>query len=107
MRAHSFGPLLAAFALGAVVTASDVCFSGDAPPSMEEMMKKMTEAAALGPHHAEMGKQVGTWDVEFQEMGGAPSKGRAEVTWLMEGRWLQERLTTTMMGKPFESVSFQ
>ena len=108
MRPFARRSFVAALTVGAVVTVAQVGFSGDEPPppSPADMMKKMAEASALGKHHAELGARLGAWDVDIEVMG-MPSKGSCECTWLMEGRFLQERLKGSMMGAPMETVSIQ
>ncbi len=76
--------------------------SGD----MEEMMKKAQAAGAPGPEHKALDQFVGTWrcDVKcWMDPDGQPeeSQGTAEVSWIMNGRFLQEEFAGEMMGKPF------
>jgi hypothetical protein len=76
---------------------------------MEEMMARMAEAAKLGPHHQALAAYVGTWDVEVaMVMPGSPasrSKGTAHYEWVIDGRWLSQRITGELMGQPTESFS--
>lgn len=100
--------LAAGVAMLALVSIEGGTMSGQAPsqqPSMDEMMARMTEAAAIGPHHKALARYLGTWNVEIAlVMPGAPvqkSQGRAEYAWAIEGRWLSQRITGEFMGRPY------
>jgi hypothetical protein len=97
----AFGLLLALGITGAARLAGS-----EEDPFSEEMMKRWKEISTPGERHKDLGRFVGTWDVELKMlMPGAPpqvTKGTAEYSWLMEGRWLQERLKGEMMGQPFD-----
>ena len=77
------------------------------PKAMEEMMEKM---AAPGPHHERFKKMEGTWDAVVK-MTMDPSqpmtetKSTSTMRTLMDGRYLQEDATSTMMGKPFSGMA--
>lgn len=81
--------------------------SEDEMPTAEEMMKVMLEYGTPGKHHKQMAKFLGKWDVEFtMQMPGAPamkSKGQAKFEWIMDGRWMSQRIKGTMMGMPYEA----
>jgi hypothetical protein len=76
---------------------------------MEAMMAKMAALTQPGEHHAALERFLGTWDVELRFfMGGQATpatKGKAEYTWLMDGRWIQGKVEGTMMNMPYEAVS--
>jgi hypothetical protein len=76
---------------------------------MREMQERMTQAAAPGPHHEALARFLGIWDVDIaMVMPSVPatrSKGTAEYTWAIDGRWLMLRIKGEMMGAPMESVS--
>ena len=104
-------------ALATVAAGSLVAFTQQPPkedakpahqvqPDMAEMMKAMQASATPGPNHKLLERFVGRWDTTMKIlMPGAPameSKGTAEFTWLMEGRWLQEKMKGDMMGHPMQ-----
>ncbi|MEZ6235807.1 MAG: DUF1579 domain-containing protein [Phycisphaerales bacterium] len=71
----------------------------DEEASMEAWMR----ASALGPAHEWLGQFIGAWDVTMTiNMGPEPmvTRGHTEYTWLMEGRYLQDNLTSDFMGMP-------
>ncbi|HYE62629.1 MAG TPA: DUF1579 domain-containing protein [Phycisphaerales bacterium] len=78
-------------------------------PDMAKMMAAMEAASTPGANHKLLEQWIGTWDTTMKiMMPGAPameSKGRAEVSWLFEGRWLQERVDGDMMGQPMKGLS--
>jgi hypothetical protein len=96
--------VLASFALLALATTASRAVSDD-PPA--DMMKLMAKYAAPGQHHAELGAMVGTWDVAFKMMGGAPVTGTAETTWWLKDRFITTRISLpkALMGKDLELVS--
>ncbi|HMB55115.1 MAG TPA: DUF1579 family protein [Thermoanaerobaculia bacterium] len=85
--------------------------SSDAEKAMQEMMEAMQQATAPGPHHEALADFVGDWDVELKlVMPGAPaqsSKGRSKIGWLIDGRWLEERIEGELFGQPFESFTIR
>ena len=103
--------LIAGVLLAAVlVTAGAVnAFSGpgqdEGMPSPEEMNEMMAQWAALGtpgPDHAHLEAFVGTWKTTTR-MWMAPdappveTQGRSVVEWVLGGRYIQERMTSTLM----------
>jgi len=76
---------------------------------MKEMMARMAEMTATGEHHEALAQFLGEWDLEIKlTMPGAPAQswpGKATYEWLIEGRWLGQRIVGTFMGAPFESFS--
>ena len=96
--------LIALSALGMLVTAS--AFAADPTPEQQAMMEKMTKAATPGAQHAMLTKMAGEWTatVKFQMDPSQPwqeATGTSVVTTLMDGRYIQESNTSTMMGMPF------
>ena len=72
---------------------------------MQEMMELERKLATPGPQHAFLAWYVGTWNVETRlTMPGMPAtepdQGTCEISWLFEGRWLQQRFQSSFMGKP-------
>ena len=74
--------------------------------SMLEQARKYTEP---GEHHKLLERFLGKWDTETRLfMGDKPlpaSKGTAEASWLIEGRWIQNKSTGSMMGRPLETFT--
>ena len=73
----------------------------------QAMMKAWQEAMIPGPQHAEMAKMVGEFTMtvkSYMEPGGEPdvSTGTASRKMIMGGRYLEETVTGTVMGQPFE-----
>lgn len=84
--------------------------AGDAAAMGDEMMKKMMEAAAPGPHHKHLAPMVGKWTYTTK-MWFAPgmepdtSEGTAEMKWIMDGRFVLEEVTGP--AKPPMNVPFK
>jgi hypothetical protein len=81
-------------------------------PGAEDMAAMMAKAAKYtqpGEHHKLLERFLGKWDTASRiTMAGENTeweKGTSEVTWLMEGRWLQSKGTGSMMGMPVQFFS--
>ncbi len=105
-------PYVVAAFLGAGLLAATQAMSQEgkepAAPNPEEMMKAYEAIQAPGPQHALLQEGVGTWKTETK-MWFAPgepqvSTGTSEVKALFGGRYLLERFSGSMMGKPFEGM---
>jgi hypothetical protein len=99
--------LLVLAALGMFVTVA--AFAADPTAEQKEMMEKMTKAATPGPQHVMLAKMAGEWTatVKFQMDPSQPwqeSVGTSVVTAVMDGRYIQESNTSTMMGAPFSGM---
>ena len=89
---------------------SGVALAQEAPEMSAEqqaMMKAWQEAMTPGPQHTEMAKMVGEFTMtvkSYMEPGGEPdvSTGTASRKMIMGGRYLEETVTGTVMGQPFE-----
>lgn len=81
----------------------------DAETTMQEMQERTREATTPGEQHEALARFVGEWDVEIaMVMPGAPeqrSQGTATYEWLMEGRWLSQRIVGSLFGGEYESFS--
>jgi hypothetical protein len=81
----------------------------DQSAAMKEIQARMKAVATPGPRHADLAGFIGTWDVDIaMVMPGAPgqrSKGTAEYSWIIQDRWLGQRIKAQMMGAPYESFS--
>ena len=67
------------------------------------------EAMALGPQQAALGALSGSWDVDIVLSDGSKpaqhSKGKAEYSWVISGRWMGCHLTGQMLGFPYEEFT--
>jgi hypothetical protein len=81
-------------------------------PKMAEMMKKWEEMATPGEQHKILDPLVGSWTtnskwwMEGPDKPAMESKGSSEVRWIFGGRFLEEKYSGEMMGKPFEGVGY-
>src|SRR3954469_975300 len=76
----------------------------------QDMMKKMEAAGTPGPAHKALDALVGNWKAEvkcWHDATGQPqlSQGKAKASWILNGRFLEERFEGEMMGKPFHGLS--
>ena len=104
---------LAGFALATLVLVPFSSFakqeSGGEMGGMQDMMEMMKKWATPGPEHQMLNRFIGEWETETslmylgQKMGS--SKGSATFEWLLDGRWVQQHSTGSMMGMPIESYS--
>ncbi len=73
---------------------------------MKAMMAKAAKFTKPGANHQMLERFLGKWKTETRGFMGdramPPSPGEAEFTWLMPGRWLQQRTKSSMMGMPFD-----
>jgi hypothetical protein len=83
------------------------------PMSAGEMaaMAKMQAAMTPGANHKMLDGMVGTFDTKttFWMAPGAPpmsSTGTSVNTWIMGGRYVEQRFTGTVMGMPFEGLGY-
>jgi Protein of unknown function (DUF1579) len=84
-------------------------FAADPTAEQKAMMDKMAKAATTGPQHAMLSKMAGEWTatVKYQMDPSQPwqeATGTSVVTSLMDGRYIQETNTSTMMGMPFSGM---
>ncbi len=81
-------------------------------PSQEEMMKRWEESMTPGDAHKKLEQFVGTWNVEAKVWMNGPkgepsvSKGNAEYTLALGGRYLQQEFSGEMMGQPMNGVGY-
>ena len=65
------------------------------PEEMVEMMKKTEKITSPGSHHQALEKLIGDWHSTLHLVFGGTKTpgeaGQAEISWLLEGRWLQIR----------------
>jgi len=75
---------------------------------MQEMMTRWKEISTPGDMHKKLEAFVGVWDAESKMlMGEEPqvSRGSAEYSWVMGGRYLRQDYSGEMMGTPFKGMS--
>jgi hypothetical protein len=102
-----------ASSLCAVVTSSVVQAAAQAEPqtssdaaALRAVEARIRAASELGPQQAALAKYLGRWDVDIALPGAsAHSKGTAEYSWVIGGRWLGCRIKGTMLGQPFEEFT--
>ena len=103
---------IAALTLGSVHAQESKQKSDKKMPSQEEMMKKWQEFMTPGEPHKKLGAMVGTWDAEVKSWMNGPngeptvSKGTAEFTSTLGGRYVQESFTSEMMNQPFTGMGY-
>ena len=75
----------------------------------DAMMSAWMEANAVTEFHKHLEPFVGRWETASKmrmapEVPWMESKGSSEVSWIMEGRFVQEKYKGEMMGMPFEGL---
>jgi hypothetical protein len=74
--------------------------------SMERMMPKMQAFGARTAGHEALDPKVGKWNVRISMYwpdGKSDSmEGTSEISWLFDGRYLQENVNSSFMGMPFQ-----
>ncbi len=97
-------------AVVAVGFVSGVAVAEDTPEMTAEQKEEMEawqKAMAPGPQHAALAEMVGDFKItvnSFMEPGGEPqvSSGTASRKMIMDGRILEETVSSSVMGQPFE-----
>jgi hypothetical protein len=82
----------------------------DVPPEMQAMMEAWQKAMTPGEPHEHLAEAAGTWKLTMKmwmDPAGEPeiNEGTAEREMILGGRYLQEVVTGTVMGMPFEGHS--
>lgn len=77
-----------------------------AQDEMAEMMAAWQRAGQPGVHHEHLARLVGTWEAEtkmWTDPAGEPTvtPATAEYRMVMDGRYLEESITSEFMGQPF------
>lgn len=71
-------------------------------PDMQQMMDQWMALMTPAEHHKLMEGSIGKWETETKMWWGGPgsepmvTKGRAERTWILGGRFVQERMFSEM-----------
>lgn len=93
--------------LSLLLSAAAATAQGPAAEEARRMQERTAAATALTEHHKALAYFLGDWDVEIAiVMPGAPpqkSNARARCEWLIENRWLGEKLEGTLFGAPYQS----
>jgi len=82
---------------------------GEMSAEEKAMMEAWQKAATPGPEHAMLAESAGRYKLTvktWHQPGGEPdtSEGTAERTMALGGRVLEEKVTSSMMGMPFEGI---
>ncbi len=100
---------LAWFVLGAAAVAAPLATPQDAgkmPPEMAAAFAKAAKFTSPGELHQKLAPYAGKWDVvTTMTMGPGhemKDKAKAEFSWLIDGRFLQQRIKGSLMGMPYE-----
>ncbi len=95
--------------LGSVLITSSIFAEPQKEAEKIDMAAMMAKAKVLtqpSEHHNLLKRFLGTWDTELKftmpGMDGPAEKGIATFSWLIEGRWLKQESTGTMMAMPSE-----
>ncbi len=105
----------------ALLVSAQVVSQEKAPPekapsegeqAMGEMMAKWMKLNAKGAEHKKFEKMVGVWDHESKcwmapGCEPTPSKGHAEFSLILDGRYIQQKYFSEYEGKPFEGISLE
>jgi hypothetical protein len=113
MRTNLARRALAALAVLLLAAAMPAAAQQDNQMSAEQKaaMEAWMKYATPGPNHKLLEPFVGSWNVSttLWEAPGAPaqkSAGTAETSWVLGGRFIQERVNGEMMGMPFEGIGY-
>ena len=95
--------------LTAAAVASDDPQAPQMSPEEQAAMAAMEKAMTPGPQHQWLASMAGSWEVTttfWMQPGGPPqsSTGIAERSMILGGRVMMEKVTSTMMGMPFEGM---
>jgi len=75
------------------------------------MMEAWQKAMSPGEPHAHLAKAAGTWAMTIKSWMGGPdaeptvSEGTSENTMILGGRVLEQSVTSSMMGMPYEGIA--
>jgi hypothetical protein len=80
-------------------------------PDEKAMMEAWMKAMTPGDPHKKLESFVGSWDVKVKSWmaPGAPpmeSAGKAENTWALGGRYVEQRFDGSFMGQPFAGIGY-
>ena len=80
------------------------------PAEMQEKMAAWQKAGAVGEQHKQLAQGAGNWEFTakfWMAPGGEPmtTTGTSERQMIMDGRVMQEEVTSQMMGEPFKGMA--
>ena len=80
-------------------------------PSPEEMMKAFVAAGTPGDAHKKLEPIVGTFTAHAKNWMAPGAKadesdGISENKWVLGGRFIEQQVTATMMGQPFNGIGY-
>ncbi len=86
--------------------------AAEAGKDQEALMKIWTQHAAPGEHHKHLDPLAGSWDTEVKWWTGPAvepqvSRGKAEVKWILGGRFIQEEVQGGTPEQPFQGLGLQ
>ena len=81
------------------------------PADQKAMMDAMMKAMTPGEPHKLLDNMVGTFDAKVSSwmQPGAPpmvSTGTSVNTWILGGRYVEQKVTSTFMGQPFSGIGY-
>ena len=99
--------------VGLTVAITSQVVSQQVEPGSEEydqMMAAWMKYAEPGKHHEHLAPLVGEWDYTvkmwmYPGSAAEESTGTAESKWILDGRYLLQKMHGEMGGKPFEGIS--
>lgn len=106
--------LMAAIGLIGMVSAASAKTSATAlqeAPAKDPMMEAMMKAGAPNENHKLLEPMVGHWMTtahwwKSPESQPESSEGSSVMEWVMDGRFIRQTFTGTMMGQPFAGLGF-
>ena len=99
----------------ALALCTSALFADDPKKAADDMQKAQMDAwmkaSTPGDAHKKLDGMVGTWDVKVKSWmaPGAPpmeSTGSAVNSWVLGGRWMEEKFTGSFMGMPFQGIGY-
>ena len=99
----------------ALALCTSALFADDPKKAADDMQKAQMEAwmkaSTPGDAHKKLDGMVGTWNVTVKSWmaPGAPpmeSTGSAVNSWVLGGRWMEEKFTGSFMGMPFQGIGY-
>jgi uncharacterized protein DUF1579 len=108
---HRTKVLIACFAMAAAGVAAADDKPAAPAPDHKAMMEAWTKFATPGPGHKALEPLVGTWNAKvtsWMAPGAAPivSDGVSENSWILGGRYLQQKHEGSFMGQPFSGLGY-
>jgi hypothetical protein len=82
-----------------------------APMDEKQAMEMMLKLATPGDGHKKLEPMVGSWNMRntmWMKPGAEPTvtEGTSEHRWVLEGRFLEQRLEGTFMGMPYHGIGY-